>query len=240
MGAAPPAACPRCPPAPTTSCARRACVGPRPAARASPRCSPSATTSGPSARPSSSWSASRATSSPSSVPAALDNSRRSPAHRRGARRRPRRGPRRGLARRRPRGLRQADRLPRAPAAPVHRPVGAQPHARHPRSRVPWANGTTGTCPNPSAPTPATVRPRRLPPGQHDDGAGRPRPARGHLRLGDGHHRRSAGRPRLPVHPVGRPQRPDRAACSSSRASPARRASLREELVARYEERWDAR
>ena len=65
------------------------------------------------------------------------------------------------------------------------------------------------------------------------------PARlvGGLRLGDGDDRRPAGRPRLPVHAVGRPRRP---AAGHVRAVGASRASegfpLRAELVARYEER----
>ena len=51
-----------------------------------------------------------------------------PAHRRGARRFALRDPRRRLARLRPRGLRQANRLHRAPAAPLQRPLGAQQDA----------------------------------------------------------------------------------------------------------------
>ena len=64
--------------------------------------------------------------------------------------------------------------------------------------------------------PGDDRPRRLPPGQHDVRARRAGPAGRDLRLGDGDDRRPAGRPRLPVHAVGRPRRPAAAACSSCR------------------------
>ena len=54
---------------------------------------------------------------------------RAAAHGRGARGRARRDACRGLARVRARGLRQAHRLPRAPAAPLRRALGAQQDAR---------------------------------------------------------------------------------------------------------------
>ena len=60
------------------------------------------------------------------------------------------------------------RLPRTPAAPLQRPVGAQPDARdsdgRPRHRVAGANPRVG---------PGDDRPRRLPPGQHHVRAGAP-------------------------------------------------------------------
>ena len=74
--------------------------------------------------------------------------------------------------------------------------------------------------------PGDGRARRLPPRQHDVRAGRAGAARRGLRLGDGDDRRSARRPRLPVHAVGRSRRPAAAACSSSAASRASRASRR--------------
>ena len=60
---------------------------------------------------------------------ALDNPAERRAHLRRAGRPLGRDPRRGLACLRARGLRQAHRLPRAPAAPLQRPVGAQQDAR---------------------------------------------------------------------------------------------------------------
>ena len=62
-------------------------------------------------------------------------------------------PRRRLARRRARGLRPARRLPRAPAAPLRRAVGAQPHARDARDRAGRRAGWRDTCP---ASPPATI------------------------------------------------------------------------------------
>ena len=62
-------------------------------------------------------------------PAGARHPRGAAPHRRGARGRARRAARRGLARLRPRGLRQAHRLPRAPAAPLQRALGAQQDAR---------------------------------------------------------------------------------------------------------------
>ncbi len=61
---------------------------------------------------------------------------------------------------------------------------------------------------------------------------------GGARLGDGHDRRPARGPRLPVHDVdARPATPRAACASTSARSPARRASPRRaELIARYEER----
>ena len=59
---------------------------------------------------------------------------------RGARRRARRGARDRLAGRGARGLRQADRLPRAPAQALPRALGAQQDARDPRGRDRRATG----------------------------------------------------------------------------------------------------
>ena len=56
------------------------------------------------------------------------HARRAPPHRRAADRRARRDPRGRLARGGARGLRQADRLPGAPAAALRRPVGAEQDA----------------------------------------------------------------------------------------------------------------
>ena len=69
------------------------------------------------------------------------------ADRRGARRRARRGARGRLAGGRAGGLRQADRLPRAPAAPLPRAVGAQPHARDPGGRARRRVAARRTCPS---------------------------------------------------------------------------------------------
>ena len=71
----------------------------------------------------------------------------------------------------PRGLRQADGLPRAPAAPLPRAVGAQQDARDPGGRDASASGCATTCPESGA---GDDRPRRLPPGQHDARAARRR------------------------------------------------------------------
>ena len=79
-------------------------------------------------------------------------------------RRARRDPRRRLAGGRARGLRQADRLPRAPAAPLPRPVGAQQDARDPRRRDASATWLASNMPESGA---GDDRPRRLPAGQHD-------------------------------------------------------------------------
>ena len=63
---------------------------------------------------------------------------------RGARRRARRDPRRRLGGVRPRGLRQADGLPRPPAAPLRRPLGAQQDARAAGARRPRRRGSPST------------------------------------------------------------------------------------------------
>ena len=98
----------------------------------------------------------------SEVPAALDTPERAPAHRRAARRRAGRDPRRRLAAL-PRGLRQADRLPRAPGPPLRRPVGAQPTREvEAVERVgAWLRRA------PARVRPGDDRPRRLPPRQRD-------------------------------------------------------------------------
>ena len=124
----------RCRPAPTTCCARRACCGARrPRARA--RGARRVRRRGRHRRAVLRHGARRGRGRHERAARRARQRRRPPAHRRGARRRARRGPRGRLARRRPGGLRQADRLPRAPAAPLPRPVGAQPHARDPGRRV---------------------------------------------------------------------------------------------------------
>ncbi len=73
---------------------------------------------------------------------------RAPPDRGGAGRRARRGARRGLAGLRARGLRQAHRLPRAPAAPLHRPLGAQQDARARRRRGARRVAPPATCRTP--------------------------------------------------------------------------------------------
>ena len=70
----------------------------------------------------------------------------------------------------PRGLRQADRLPRAPAAPLQRPLGAQQDAR----AADRAGGRRLARPQPARVAAGDDRARRLPPRQHD---GRRRAAR---------------------------------------------------------------
>ena len=141
----------------------------------------------------------------SEVPPRARQRRGPPAHGRGARGRAGRAARGRLAGGRPRGVRQADRVSRAAAAPLPRPVGDQPHARHPggRDRRPLARGHDARA------GARDDRARRLPPGQHDvrrAGAGEPRRD---LRLGDVDDRRPEGRPRLPLHAVDRPRRPAR-------------------------------
>ena len=130
----------------------------------------------------------RATSSPTAIPAALDTRRGARAHRRGARRRARRGPRRRLAGRRAGGLRQADRLPRAPAAALHRAVGAQQARARSRRSSASARGCATNLPESAA---GDDRARRLPPRQHDVRARRRR--RGSSRSSTGRWRRSATR-----------------------------------------------
>ena len=176
-----------------------------------------------SARRSTSWSASTGDVVTSELPPALDTPEDAPADRRGARRRARRDPRRRLAGRGPGGLREADRLPRAPAAALPRAVGAQPHARDPGGRARRRVAGARTCPSPArrrsctATTASATRciaPERP-----------PRAGRG-LRLGDGDDRRPARRPRLPLHAVDRPRRPAARHVRAVGASRASRASRR--------------
>src|SRR3954467_3525132 len=91
--------------------------------------------------------------------------RRGAGDRRGGDRRACRDPRRGLAGRWARGLRQAHRLPRPPAAPLQRPLGAQQDARAAAraggGRV--AGGQQARAPR------LHDRARRLPPRQRDGG-----------------------------------------------------------------------
>ena len=145
---------------------------------------------------------------------------RAPPVGRGADRRAGGDPRRRLARLRAGGLRQADGLPRPPAAALRRPVGAQQDARAadagPRHRV-------------AGRAPARVRrrdhrPRRLPPRQRDVRPRRAGAAGRHLRLGAGHHRRPAGRPRLPARHLRRRPATRRTRSSRSARSPASPAS----------------
>ena len=151
---APPAARRRCRPAPTTCCARRACCGAGRPARACPRCSPSCDDESVIGAPFYVMDEGRGRRrSPTEVPPALDTREDRRADGRGARRRARRGPRRRLAGRGPGGLRQADRLPRAPAAPLHRAVGAQQDARDRRGR---ARRRTGCEANLPESPPATI------------------------------------------------------------------------------------
>ena len=105
---------------------------------------------------------------------------------RGADRRPGGDARRRLARRRPRGLRQAAGLPRAPAAPFHRAVGAQQDARDRRGR----DRRPVAARQPARQRRGDRRPRRLPARQRHVRARRRRAPERDLRLGDGDHRRS--------------------------------------------------
>ena len=103
-----------------------------------------------------------------------------------------------LERGRSRGLRQADRVPGAPAAAVHRAVGAQPHARASREVEEVGQLAGGE----HARLPAgDDRPRRLPPRQHDVRARSPGAAGRDPRLGDGDDRRPARRRRLHDDPL---------------------------------------
>ncbi len=155
------------------------------------------------------------------MPAALD----APAAPRRARARADRGAgggaRRGLARRRPRGLRQAHRLPRAAAAPLQRALGDQQDAR----AAAGAGAGRLARRQPARVARGHDRPRRLPAREHDGGG---RPARAHrvdLRLGDGHDRRPAGRRGLPHDHLGGAGRAGRTRRSArSRRSRATRGS----------------
>ena len=130
--------------------------------------------------------------------AAVRRARAPPRDRRGAHRRPGRGARRRLARGGAGGLRPPGRLSAAPAQALQGPVGGQPDARHPRRATRWRGGWA-----PAAGEPARDdRARRLPARQPDLGAAATAARRGHPRLGDVHHRRSAGGPRLPVPVLG--------------------------------------
>ena len=82
--------------------------------------------------------------------------RAAPAHRRGAARRAGGGPRRGLAGLRAGGLRQAERLPGAPAPPLLRPVGAQQDARAAGARPRHASGWAATSPSSRRPRSSTA------------------------------------------------------------------------------------
>ena len=227
----------RCRRAPTTCCARRACCG---------RCGD---TAGARARGARGVRRTRRRSAApfyvmeriegevivASVPEALDT----PAERRRigerADRRARRDPRGRLARGGPRGLRQAHRLPGTPAAALHRPVGAQQDARDPGRRE--RRRVAGREPA-RARGPATIVHGDYRLGNTIFAAAAARPPGGGARLGDGHDRRPAGRPRLPVHDVDRGRRPRQAACASTSGAVTRAEGFptRAELIARYEER----
>ena len=120
----------RCRPRPTTCCARRACSRRSRTRRCASRaCSPSCDDESVIGVPFYVMEEVEGGVITSEIPDPLDTpeERRRIGERAG--RRAGRGARRRLARMRARGLRQADRLPRAPAAPLHRPVGAQQDAR---------------------------------------------------------------------------------------------------------------
>ena len=170
----------------------------------------------------------------SAVPAALDTPRGPPAHRRGARRRARRDPRRRLARRRASrasASRPATSSASCGASSACGSTTARARSR-PSSRVgAWLED------EPARVRPGDRRPRRLPPGQHDvRAATRPR---GSWRSSTGRWRRSATR------------WPTSATCARCGSIATTRRGgmfelsgvtreegfpLREELVARYEER----
>ena len=132
------------------------------------------------------------------LPEALDSRGAAPPHLRGARRLPDRDPRRRLGGLRPAGLRQADRLPRPPAAALRRPVGAQQDARAAAARRPGrvAGGAQAGV------RPRHDRPRRLPARQRDVRPGHAAAAERDLRLGAGHDRRPARGCRLPRRHLG--------------------------------------
>ena len=159
---------------------------------------------------------------------------RAPAHRRGAHRRARGDPRRRLAGVRPGGLRQADGLPRAPAAALRRALGAQQDARGPEvlDRV---DGV------------ARRAPARVPPTRRSSTATtgsatrctRPARPRGSCRSSTGSWRRSATR--SPTSATWRRPTPSPAtrrarSCRSGRSPASPGFPRREELIARYEER----
>ena len=160
---------------------------------------------------------------------------RAPPHRRGADRRAGRDPRRRLAGVRAGGLRQADRLPRAPAAPLRRAVGAQQDARARRCST-SVTRVAGRA-HARSPAPATIvhGDYRLGNVMFAPGA----PARLSAifdwelaTIGDpladvGYLRRHLGAAR-------RPRERDLRARRRSRASPG--FPTRDELIARYEER----
>ena len=138
-----------------------------------------------------------------------------------------------LARRRAGGLRPARRLPGAPAGPLRRAVGAQPHARAAR------DGAGGRLAGGAPPGVAAGddRPRRLPPRQPHVRAGAP--AAAWSRCSTGRCRRSATRSptsatcaRSGSSATTRPP----ASSSSTRSRAGHGWPAREELVARYEER----
>ena len=103
----------------------------------------------------------------------------------------------------PRGLRQAHRLPRPPAAALQRAVGAQQDARA-ADRA--GGGRLAGAQQARVPA-RHDRARRLPPRQHDGRLGRARAGDRDLRLGAGHDRRPAGRRRLPHRHLGAGRRP---------------------------------
>ena len=111
--------------------------------------------------------------------------------RRGARRRPRRPARRRPCRGRPRRLRPAGRLRRAPAAPLVAAVGGLQDRRAARARRAPRRARAHA----AAAARRGDRPRRLPARQHDPAPDGTRPHRRRPRLGDEHARRPADRPR---------------------------------------------
>ena len=201
--------------------------------RASPRSSRCATTRPSSARRSTSWSASRGEVDHERGAGGARHAGGAAAHRRAAHRRARRDPRRRLAGL-PRGLRQADGLPRAPAAALRRALGAQPHARASRPSTRVGAWLAEHLPESG---PATIVHGDFRLGNAMFAARGARPPR--ARSSTGRWRRSATRSPTSATCAPRGARPTtrRSAGSSSGASPAPRASRRRaELVARYEER----
>ena len=137
-----------------------------------------------------------------SVPGRARHARAAQPDRRRADRRAGRAARHRLGRRRPGRLRQADRLPRAPAATLHRAVGAQPHARAAAGR---GGRRVASVERPRVAA-GDDRARRLPAREHDVRRRRPGAADRDLRLGDGDDRRPARRRRLHADALDRARR----------------------------------
>ena len=132
------------------------------------------------------------------------------------------------------GYGKPTRISGAPGPPVLRPVGAQqdPRGAGDRRGHGVARGQHARV------RPGDDRPRRLPPGEHDDGPGHAGAVGGDLRLGAGDDRGSAGGRRLPDGDLRRARRATASTLMSRSAAVTTREGFptRAELIARYEER----